>query len=62
MRHFHTRIYFAGDPANVDDQALALVPEDRRSTLMAHPHAQHNGQWDFEIHLCGDRETVFFDV
>ena len=55
-----TRVYFAGDPANREDAVLALVPEDRRETLMA--HADGDGSWNFEIHLCGERETVFFDV
>ncbi len=62
LRHFHTRIYFAGDPANVDDQALSLVPEGRRLTLMAHPDPAQNGAWNFEIHLSGERETAFFDI
>jgi protocatechuate 3,4-dioxygenase, alpha subunit len=55
-----TRVYFAGDPANVEDPVLALVPEDRRETLMAHSGGE--GFWNFEVHLCGERETVFFDV
>jgi protocatechuate 3,4-dioxygenase alpha subunit len=62
LRHFHTRIYFAGDPSNADDQALALVPESRRSTLLAHPDHEQNGAWNFEIHLSGERETAFFDI
>lgn len=57
-----TRVYFAGDPANAEDPVLALVPDDRRETLVAHPHLTDPGLWDFEIHLCGERETVFFDV
>ncbi len=57
-----TRLYFAGDAANEDDPVLALVSEDRRHTLMAHPEAGHRDLWNFEIHLCGERETVFFDV
>jgi protocatechuate 3,4-dioxygenase, alpha subunit len=55
-----TRVYFAGDPANREDAVLALVPDDRRETLMA--HAGGEGLWNFEIRLCGERETVFFDV
>src|SRR5579872_5614329 len=57
-----TRIYFADDPANAEDAALALVPEDRRSTLLAQPDAAQPGVWNFDIHLSGDRETVFFDL
>ena len=62
LKHLVTRIYFAGDPANQEDPVLALAPEDRRDTLMAHPDAEHPGVWNFEIHLRGERETVFFDV
>jgi len=57
-----TRIYFAGDPANERDAVLALVPCERRETLLAHPDLEEAGLWNFEIRLCGDRETVFFEV
>jgi len=56
-----TRVYFEGDPALPDDPVLALVPVDRRPTLIARWDGAA-GVWDFEIHLQGDRETVFFDV
>jgi protocatechuate 3,4-dioxygenase alpha subunit len=62
MRRLPTRIYFAGDPANGEDPVLSLVPEQRRKTLMAHAVAEQSGTWRFDIHLCGDKETVFFDV
>jgi protocatechuate 3,4-dioxygenase alpha subunit len=62
LQRLVTRIYFAGDPANQQDPVLALAPEDRRHTLMAHPDPEHPGVWNFEIHLCGECETVFFDV
>ena len=57
-----TRIYFAGDPANSEDSVLAMVAEDRRPTLFAQPDAGRPGTWNFDIRLCGDRETVFFDL
>ena len=62
-----TRIYFSGGPGNGEDPVLALVPADRRDTLMAKPDTEppateHPGTWRFDIHLCGHRETVFFDV
>jgi protocatechuate 3,4-dioxygenase alpha subunit len=41
---------------------LALVPADRRDTLMARPDPKQPGSWRFDIHLRGDQETVFFDV
>ncbi|MGA3025650.1 MAG: protocatechuate 3,4-dioxygenase subunit alpha [Bryobacteraceae bacterium] len=56
LKHLYTRLYFEGEPANAHDRVLALVPEERRVTLLAKP------AWSFEIRLQGDRETVFFDV
>ena len=58
----YTRIYFAGDFANESDPVLALVPSERRETLMARPDPERAGSWTFDIRLRGDRETVFFDV
>ncbi len=57
-----TRIYFAGNPANDNDAVLALVPGDRRATLMAYPDPANPSTWNFDIRLCSDCETVFFDV
>jgi protocatechuate 3,4-dioxygenase alpha subunit len=57
-----TRAYFEGDPANLEDPILALVPAERRATLMAHADSRNAGDWRFEIRLCGEDETVFFDV
>jgi len=61
LRRAVTRIYFAGDPANVPDEILGLVPEDRRPSLMALPGGE-SGQWCFDLHLTGPCETVFFDI
>ena len=62
LKRLATRIYFAGDPANDEDPILALVPEDRRSTLMALSVSSQPGDWHFDLRLCGKDETVFFDV
>jgi protocatechuate 3,4-dioxygenase alpha subunit len=62
LRQLHTRIYFAGDPALDEDAVLALVPADRRSTLVASPDATRSGRWLFHVRLQGPDETVFFDV
>jgi protocatechuate 3,4-dioxygenase alpha subunit len=62
LRHLYTRIYFAGDPALGEDAVLALVPQERRDSLLAHPQPDSPGLWAFDIHLQGDRETVFFDL
>jgi protocatechuate 3,4-dioxygenase alpha subunit len=61
LRHLHTRIYFAGDPGLDVDPVLALVPEQRRATLLAHPHGARSEVWLFQLRLQGERETVFFD-
>jgi protocatechuate 3,4-dioxygenase alpha subunit len=60
LHRYTTRIYFSGDLANAEDPILALVPENRRGTLMARPSSDTD--WDFEIHLGGEPETVFFDI
>jgi protocatechuate 3,4-dioxygenase, alpha subunit len=62
LLQLHTRIYFAGDPANDSDPVLALVPADRRGTLMARPDPKDPGSWRFDVCLRGDQETVFFDI
>jgi protocatechuate 3,4-dioxygenase, alpha subunit len=62
LKQLYTRIYFAGDPANQEDTVLALVPSDRRETLMAHREAAHPGGWRFDLKLQGEGETVFFDI
>jgi protocatechuate 3,4-dioxygenase alpha subunit len=58
--HNYTRIYLDGEAANAADPILALVPADRRETLIA-KHGAGNA-YRFDIHLQGDDETVFFDV
>ena len=62
LKQFYTRVYFSGDAANPEDPVLALVPEERRKTLMAHPDAAKPGHWNFEVRMQGECETVFFDV
>ena len=61
LRHLHTRIYFADDAALGTDPVLALVPEHRRTTLLARPDPAGNHRWSFVIRLQGAGETVFFD-
>lgn len=62
LRQIHTRIYFAGDAELTGDPVLALVPHDRRGTLMAQPAGALSDTWAFDIRLQGAEETVFFDV
>ena len=62
LKRLATRIYFDGDAANEECPILALVPEPRRSTLMAKADSSAPGAWHIDIHLSGPKETVFFDV
>jgi protocatechuate 3,4-dioxygenase alpha subunit len=62
LRQVHTRVYFNGDPAIQEDAVLALVPADRRHTLLATSDPQQPGRWLFDMRLQGKDETVFFDV
>jgi protocatechuate 3,4-dioxygenase alpha subunit len=63
LLHLYTRIYFDGEAANSADPVLALVPVDRRATLIAARSQSKGGTlYRFDIRLQGDDETVFFDV
>jgi len=63
LLHLYTRIYFDGEAANASDPVLALVPPDRRSTLIAARNGgAGNAVYSLDIHLQGDNETVFFEV
>lgn len=55
-----TRIYFDDEPGNAQDPVLALVPAERRGTLIAKRGA--GGIFRFDIRLQGEDETVFFDA
>jgi protocatechuate 3,4-dioxygenase alpha subunit len=55
-----TRIYFADeDTANASDPVLSTVDPARRATLIAAPVGD---MLQFDIHLQGPDETVFFDL
>ena len=53
-----TRIYFA-DEDNSGDPVLESVPEERRGTLIVEPGKDG---YRFDVHVQGDRETVFFRI
>jgi protocatechuate 3,4-dioxygenase alpha subunit len=53
-----TRIYFDGDPHDGDPVLSRLSAEERR-TLVAEPA---DGRARFDVHLQGERQTVFFVV
>jgi protocatechuate 3,4-dioxygenase alpha subunit len=60
LKRLATRLYFADGDGNEVDPILSLVPQERRSTLIATRGA--DGTWLFDIVLQGERETVFFDL
>jgi protocatechuate 3,4-dioxygenase alpha subunit len=57
----HTRMYFGDEEAaNAEDPVLGRIEHRVRvPTLIA---AREGDTYTFDIHLQGDRETVFFDV
>lgn len=64
-RHLYTRIYFEDEgDKNATDFALALVPADRRGTLIARREKGVDGvaYYRFDVRLQGEGETVFFDI
>jgi protocatechuate 3,4-dioxygenase alpha subunit len=63
LRQSYTRIYFADEAANAADPILALVPAERRDTLIAKKTVK-NGHpvYTFDIQMQGEQETVFFEI
>jgi protocatechuate 3,4-dioxygenase, alpha subunit len=61
LKRLVTRIYFADAPENTEDPILVLVPEERRSTLIARAEPQSPNTYRFDIRLGGMGETVFFE-
>lgn len=62
LHHLWTRIYFDDDGQLANDPVLALVPAERRQTLIAKPDGMTPDAWQFDIRLQGGQETVFFDA
>ncbi|MBO0951935.1 protocatechuate 3,4-dioxygenase subunit alpha [Fibrella forsythiae] len=64
LRALYTRLYFADEAAaNEQDSLLAMIPTDRRTTLIATAVQSAAGPgYHLDIHLQGDQETVFFDL
>jgi protocatechuate 3,4-dioxygenase alpha subunit len=60
LTRFVTRIYFDDEPGNAEDAILALVPPERRQTLVARRVGE--GRYQFDVVMQGKDETVFFDV
>jgi protocatechuate 3,4-dioxygenase alpha subunit len=60
LKQLVSRIYFPDDPANAKDAVLALVPKERRATLVAKKTGKA-GVLEWNVILQGRGETVFFD-
>ena len=61
LKRLVTRLYFEDGEGNDDDPVLAVVPAERRQTLIARRVDPH-GPYRFDIRLQGAGETVFFDI
>jgi protocatechuate 3,4-dioxygenase alpha subunit len=59
LKQLVTRIYFPDEPGNATDAVLALVPAERRATLIAGKTPDGSLAWN--VILQGRDETVFFD-
>ncbi|MGB7257308.1 MAG: protocatechuate 3,4-dioxygenase subunit alpha [Pseudolabrys sp.] len=63
LRQIYTRLYFADEAGNASDPILAMVPADRRGTLIAGKETKGGAPlYRFDIRIQGDKETVFFDI
>ncbi|MDZ7877158.1 MAG: protocatechuate 3,4-dioxygenase subunit alpha [Saprospiraceae bacterium] len=64
LLHVHTRLYFSDEmSANAQDSLLSSVEAERRDTLIAHKiDVDGTTFYEFNIHLQGEKETVFFDI
>jgi protocatechuate 3,4-dioxygenase alpha subunit len=59
LKRLVTRVYFPSEPRNADDMVLRQVPAERRGTIIARSAA--SGEFEWDVVLQGDGETVFFD-
>lgn len=63
-RQAFTRIYFEDEASLASDPVLSSVPAERRQTLVASRDGKRDGAtvYRFDLHLQGERETVFFEL
>jgi protocatechuate 3,4-dioxygenase alpha subunit len=61
LKQLVTRLYFPDEPLNASDVVLQLVPESRRITLLAQKTGPKVNALEWNVHLQGANETVFFD-
>jgi protocatechuate 3,4-dioxygenase alpha subunit len=63
LRQIYTRLYFSDDKANDADPILALVPADRRGTLIAHTQPGTGPVlYRVDIRVQGEFETFFLVI
>ena len=64
LSHVFTRIYFSDEKnSNLLDETLLTIPAYRQETLIAKKlHGKSTSIYEFNIHLQGEKETVFFDA
>ena len=63
LKQMVTRVYFSDEAVNKDDPILALVPEERRATLIAMRRDRDGqGVYAFDFRMQGQDETVFFEA
>jgi len=61
----HTRMYFGDEQAANDEcPVLARIEHKHRVQTLIAPRSEENGMptYTFDIHLQGEKETVFFDI
>ena len=61
----HTRLYFGDEAAaNAECPVLARIEHKARLATLIAARGEENGMptYTFDIHLQGDKETVFFDI
>ncbi|HEX5342555.1 MAG TPA: protocatechuate 3,4-dioxygenase [Duganella sp.] len=59
VKHQFTAVFLADDAGVSQSAILDQVPAARRATLLA--ERQPDGSYRWDIHMQGERETVFFD-
>jgi protocatechuate 3,4-dioxygenase alpha subunit len=64
LKHLHTRIYFADEPANTTDPLLSSIENEAvRGTLLARPAGGGSpNRYHFDIVMQGENETAFLDI
>ncbi len=66
LKQLVSRIYFPDAEGNADDPVLAMVPAERRGTLIARPVPGKAGVLEWSVVMQGEAngqgETVFFDI